>query len=70
MLGFTTGMVLLLIDEFVVDVKSGGKTMKLVFVASSLLHAALRIKSKNWLSQNQDNVSECCHMSIRGLLFQ
>jgi len=27
-------------------------------------------KSKDWLAQNQDNVSECGGMSIRGLLFQ
>ena len=33
-------------------------------------HAALRIKSKDWFAQNQDNVSELCVMSIRGLLFQ
>ena len=33
-------------------------------------HAALRRKSKDWLAQNQDNVSEWGDMSIRGLLFQ
>ena len=32
--------------------------------------AALRRKSKDWLTQNQDNVSEWGDMSIRGLLFQ
>ena len=36
----------------------------------STKHAALRKKSKNWLAQNQDNVSEWGDMSIRGLLFQ
>ena len=33
-------------------------------------HAAFRRKSKDWLAHNQDNVSECGDMSIRGLLFQ
>ena len=31
---------------------------------------ALRRKSKDWLAQNQNNVSEWDDMSIRGLLFQ
>jgi hypothetical protein len=34
----------------------------------SARHAALRIKSKNWLAQ--ENVSEWSDMSIHGLLFQ
>jgi hypothetical protein len=38
------------------------KTIKLVFVAK---HAALRKKSKDWLTWKQNNVSECS-----GLLFQ
>jgi hypothetical protein len=34
-------------------------TIKLVFVASPLsTHAAIRSKSKDWLAENQDNVSE------------
>ena len=33
-------------------------------------NAALRRKSKDWLVQNQDNVSEWGDISIRGLLFQ
>ena len=33
-------------------------------------HAALRRKSKDWLAQNQNNVSEWSDMSTRGLLFQ
>jgi hypothetical protein len=33
-------------------------------------HAALRSKSKDWLAQNQNNVSEWSDMSTRGLLFQ
>ena len=32
--------------------------------------AALGRKSKYWLAQNQDNVSECANMCVRGLLFQ
>ena len=32
--------------------------------------AALRRKSKDWLTRNQDNVSERGDMLIRGLLFQ
>jgi hypothetical protein len=27
-------------------------------------------KGKDWLARNQDNVSECDDMCIRGLLFQ
>ena len=33
-------------------------------------HVALRSKSKDWLTLNQDNVSECGDMSIRGLFIQ
>ena len=35
----------------------------------SAKHTAIRRKSKDWLAQNQDNVSEWSHMSTRGLLF-
>jgi hypothetical protein len=46
-------------------------TIKLVFVASPLsTHAAIRSKSKDWLAENQDNVSECGDMSTHKLLFQ
>ena len=34
----------------------------------SAKHAALRRKSKDWLAQNQDNVSEWGDMSIRRLI--
>jgi len=45
------------------------KTMKLVFVASPLsMQYKLRIKSKDGLAQNQDNVSEWGYMSIHGLV--
>ena len=33
-------------------------------------HIASRRKSKDWLAQNQDNVSESGNMSTSGLLFQ
>jgi hypothetical protein len=36
----------------------------------SAKNAALRRKSKDWLAQNQNNVSEWSDMSICGLLFQ
>jgi len=36
----------------------------------SAKHTVLRRKIKDWLAQNQDNVSEWGDMSIRGLLFQ
>jgi hypothetical protein len=36
----------------------------------SAKHAALRKKSKNWLARNQNNVSDWCDMSTRGLLLQ
>ena len=33
-------------------------------------HTALRSKNKDWLTGNQDNVSEWSEMSTRGLLYQ
>jgi hypothetical protein len=36
----------------------------------SAKHASLRKKSKDWLTRNQDNVSEWSDMSFCGLLFQ
>jgi len=36
----------------------------------SAKYAPLRRKSKDWLAQNQDNVSEWDDKSIHGLLFQ
>jgi hypothetical protein len=36
----------------------------------SAKHATLRRKSKFWLAQNQNNVSEWSDMSTRGRLFQ
>ena len=37
---------------------------------SVIKHAALRRKSNDWLTRNQDNVSEWGEISIHGLLFQ
>ena len=36
----------------------------------SAKHAALRRKCNDWLTRNQDNVSEWGEISIHGLLFQ
>jgi hypothetical protein len=46
------------------------KVYKIGICCFSTKHPALRIKSKDWLVQNQDNVSEWDNMFIRGLLFQ
>jgi hypothetical protein len=46
------------------------KDYKIGICCFSAKHAVLRRKSKDWLARNQDNVSECGNMSIRGLLFQ
>ena len=46
------------------------KNYKIGICCFSAKHLALRKKSKDWLTRNQDNVSEWANMSIRGLLFQ
>ena len=46
------------------------KDYKIGICCFSAKHAALRRKSKDWLAQNQDNVSEWGNMSICGLMFQ
>ena len=46
------------------------KDYKIGICCFSAKHAALRRKSKDWLTQNQNNVSEWSDMSTRGLLFQ
>ena len=43
---------------------------KIVFCCFSAEQAALRRKSKDWLSRIQNNVSEWSDMSTRRLLFQ
>ena len=53
------------------ELRSGQtKDYKIVFCCFSARHIALRRKSKDWMSRNQDNVSEWEEMSIHGLLFQ
>ena len=46
------------------------KDFKIAICCFSSKHAALRRKSKDWLAQNQNNVSEWSDMSTHGLLFQ
>ena len=46
------------------------KDYKIGICCFSAKHAALRRQSKDWLSRNHNNVSECGDVSIRGLLFQ
>ena len=53
------------------DPRSGQtKDYKIGICCFSAKHAALRIKSKDWLAQNKDNVYEWGDMSRRGLFFQ
>ena len=54
-----------------VDHRSGQTSdYKIGSCCFSTSHAVLRRKSKDWLSRNQDNVSEWVHMSICRLLSQ
>ena len=46
------------------------KDYKIDICCFSTKHAALRSKSKAWLAENQDNLSEWGDMPIRRLLFQ
>ena len=46
------------------------KDYKICICCFSTKKAAGRGKSKDWLTRNQNNVSECVDMSISGLLFQ
>ena len=53
------------------ELRSGQtKDYKIGICCLSAKHAALRSKSKDWLAQNQNNVSEWGDMSTRRLLFQ
>ena len=45
------------------------KDYKMGICCFSAKHAVLRVKSKDWLTRNQDNVPEWGDKSIRGLLF-
>jgi hypothetical protein len=46
------------------------KDYKIGICCFSAKHAALRRKSKEWLAQIQNNVSEWSNMSTSGFLFQ
>ena len=46
------------------------KDYKISICCFSAKLAALQIKSKDWLTRNQNNVSEWSNISTRGLLFQ
>jgi hypothetical protein len=46
------------------------KDYKIGICCFSAKHVALRRKSKDWLAQNQNNVSEWSDRSTRGLFFQ
>ena len=51
--------------------RSGQTTdYKIGICCNSAKHTALRSKSKDWLAQSQNNVSEWSDVSTRGLLFQ
>ena len=45
------------------------KDYTIVICCFSAKHAALRRKSKDWLTRNQNNVSQWSDISTRGLLF-
>jgi hypothetical protein len=46
------------------------KDHKIGMCCFSAKHAALKIKSKDWLAQNQNNLPEWSDMSIHRVLFQ
>ena len=46
------------------------KDCKVVLLTFSAKHAALSSKNKDWLAQNQNDVSKWSDMSTSGLLFQ
>jgi hypothetical protein len=46
------------------------KDYKIGICCFSVKHAALRVKSKDWLARNQGGVSEWGDKFIGGLLFQ
>ena len=46
------------------------KDFKIGLCCFSVKHAALRRKSKDWLAQNQNNVSEWGDMSIRRMFLK
>ena len=56
--------------SWVRDPVGSNQRYKIGICCFSAKHAALRSKSKDWSTRNQNNVSEWSNMSIRGLLFQ
>ena len=59
------------VDDFWFEPRSGQtKDYEIGICCFSAKHTALRRKSKDWLAQNQNNVSEWSDMSIREVLFQ
>ena len=53
------------------EIQSGQtKNYKICICWFSAKHTAWRRKNKDWLTRNQDNVSEWSDMAIRGRLFQ
>jgi hypothetical protein len=61
----------LIINEMMMESRSGQtKDYKISICCFSAKHAALQRKSKDWLAQNQNNVSEWSDIFTRGLLFQ
>ena len=70
-IGGVMGSVLALVDRGLFDPLSGHtKYYKICICFFSAKHIALRGNSKDWLAQNQENVSEWSDMSTSGLLFQ
>jgi hypothetical protein len=58
------------VDSGCKPLKGKTKDYKIGICCFSTKHTALRRKSKDWLAQNQDNVSEWSDMFTFGLLFQ
>ena len=46
------------------------KDLKIGICCFSAKHAALRSTYEDWVARNQNNVSACSEMSIRGPFFQ
>jgi hypothetical protein len=65
-----SGLALSVVDCEFEPQSSQTKDYKIGLCCFSTKHAALRIKSKDWLVKNQDNVSEWNDMSTCELLFQ
>ena len=62
-------MVTVLVDREFESRSGQSKDYKTGMRCFSATHATLRSKSKDWVSQTQNNVSQGSDMSTRGLLF-